>query len=100
MGAEMPIYEFECEDCGNRFEELVEADAEVVACPACGSRRTRRRLSPVSPPGRQPRGAGVRSGESKRGEREAAHGERLAETKRKRAVGEIPPPRRGGGSNE
>jgi len=96
----MPIYEFECEECGERFEELVEAGADGVACPACGSLRTRRRLSPVSPPGRQPRGAAVKSGESSRQEREAAHGERLAETKRKRAAGEIPPPRRSGGSNE
>jgi putative FmdB family regulatory protein len=96
----MPIYEFECEECGSRFEELVEAGAEGIACPACGSRRTRRLLSPVSPQGRQPRGANVRSGESERKDREAAHGERLAETKRKRAAGEIPPPRRGRGSNE
>jgi putative FmdB family regulatory protein len=94
----VPIYEFECEECGGRFEELVSADAAGIACPACGSGKTHRLLSPVSPPGRQPRGAGVRSGESKRKDREAAHGERLAETKRKRAAGEIPPPRRGGGS--
>lgn len=85
----MPIYEFECEECGVRFEELVAAGAEGVACPSCGSRETRRLLSSVSPPGRQPRGAKVRSGESKRREREAARGERLAETKRKRAAGEL-----------
>jgi putative FmdB family regulatory protein len=100
MGVRMPIYEFECEECGGRFEELVEAGAEDIACPVCGSRRSRRRLSPVSPPGRQPRGASVRSDESKRGERETAHGERLAETRRRRAAGEVPPPRHGGGSNE
>jgi putative FmdB family regulatory protein len=85
----MPIYEFECEECGERFEELVAAGALVVACPSCGARETRRLLSSVSPPGRQPRGAGVRSGESRRREREAARGERLAETKRKRAKGEL-----------
>lgn len=85
----MPIYEFECEECGERFEELVAAGATGVACPECGSERTRRLLSEVSPPGRQPRGAGVRSNESQRREREAARGERLAETKRKRAAGEL-----------
>ncbi|HSK50639.1 MAG TPA: zinc ribbon domain-containing protein [Solirubrobacterales bacterium] len=85
----MPIYEFECEGCGGRFEELVAAGATGVACPECGSERTRRLLSEVSPPGRQPRGAGVRSDESQRREREAARGERLAETKRKRAKGEL-----------
>jgi putative FmdB family regulatory protein len=85
----MPIYEFECKGCGERFEELVAAGAEGVACPSCGAHETRRLLSSVSPPGRQPRGAKVRSGESKRREREAARGERLAETKRKRAAGEL-----------
>jgi putative FmdB family regulatory protein len=85
----MPIYEFECEECGMRFEELVAASAKSAACPACAARKTRRLLSSVSPPGRQPRGAKVRSGEAKRGEREAARGERLAETKRKRAAGEL-----------
>jgi putative FmdB family regulatory protein len=88
MGARVPVYEFECEQCGDRFEELAPSDTPGLACPACGSDRTRRLLSPVSPPGRQPRGASVRSGESRRREREAARGERLAETKRKRASGE------------
>jgi putative FmdB family regulatory protein len=94
----MPIYEFECEGCGARFEELVAAGSEGIACPGCGSAWTRRLLSAVSPPGRQPRGAAVRSDESRRGEREAARGERLAATKRKRAAGEVPPPRKPGGA--
>jgi putative FmdB family regulatory protein len=94
----MPIYEFECEGCGARFEELVAAGAERVACPGCGCERTRRLLSAVSPPGRQPRGAAVRSDESRRGEREAARGERLAATKRQRAAGEVPSPRKPGGA--
>ena len=85
----MPLYEFECEQCGNRFEELVPAETCSLACPECGSMRTNRLLSPVSPAGRQPRGAAVRSGESQRREREAARGERLAATKRKRAKGEM-----------
>jgi len=89
MGGSVPVYEFECEECGERFEELASSDTRSLTCPACGSERTRRLLSPVSPPGRQPRGAGVRSGESQRREREAARGERLAETKRKRAAGEL-----------
>jgi putative FmdB family regulatory protein len=85
----VPIYEFECEKCGNRFEELVAAGVESAPCPACGAREARRLLSSVSPPGRQPRGAKVRSGESQRQEREAARGERLADAKRRRAKGEL-----------
>jgi len=85
----VPVYEFECEDCGERFEELVSSDARTVTCRSCGSERTRRLLSGVAPASRQPRGAAVRSDESRRREREAARSERLAETKRKRAAGDL-----------
>jgi putative FmdB family regulatory protein len=85
----MPVYEFECEECASRFEDLTPSDTRSLVCPGCGSERTRRLLSRVSPVGRQPRGAGVRSNESQRREREAARGERLAETKRKRAAGDL-----------
>jgi putative FmdB family regulatory protein len=85
----MPIYEFECEDCGERFEELVGAEA-AAACPSCGSERTRRLYSAVSPPGRQPRGAAVRSNESQRRESEAGRQERLGQARKKRAAGEAP----------
>jgi putative FmdB family regulatory protein len=85
----MPIYEFECEACGARFEELVRAGAEAT-CKECGSERTRRRYSTVAPPGRQPRGAKVRSDESRRGEREAARQDRLSESRKRRAAGEKP----------
>lgn len=85
----MPIYEFECEECGVRFEELVAAGGSV-ACPSCGADQVRRLLSSVSPPGRQPRGAGVRSDESKRREREAARQDRIATAQKRRAAGEKP----------
>lgn len=85
----MPIYEFECEECGAHFEELVAAGA-AVACSECGSERTRRLYSAVAPPGRQPRGAKVRSGESQRREREAARQDRMSESRRRRAAGEKP----------
>ena len=86
----MPIYEFECEECGARFEELVAADAGPVPCPECGAVGARRLLSSVSPPGRQPRGARVRSDESRRREREAARADRIAESRKRRAAGERP----------
>jgi putative FmdB family regulatory protein len=80
----MPIYEFECEQCGERFEELMHAGAAPPACPSCGSSQTRKRPSNVSPPGRVPRGPKVRDSESRRREREAARKERLAEAKKAR----------------
>jgi putative FmdB family regulatory protein len=85
----MPIYEFECEGCGARFEELVGAEA-TVPCPTCGSEQTRRLYSAVSPPGRQPRGAAVRSSESRRRETEAGRQERIGEAQKRRAAGERP----------
>ncbi|HEX4669941.1 MAG TPA: zinc ribbon domain-containing protein [Solirubrobacterales bacterium] len=88
----MPIYEFECGECGARFEELVAAGAADIVCAECGSAQTRRLMSSVSPPGRQPRGAPVRSGESRRREREAARVDRIAESRKKRAAGENPHP--------
>lgn len=85
----MPVYEFECRNCGDRFEDLAPSDTQTLVCPVCGSTRTHRLLSLVSPPARQPRGARVRSNESRRQEREAARSKRLDETKRKRAAGEL-----------
>jgi putative FmdB family regulatory protein len=41
----MPIYEFECGSCGERFEELVSAGTERVTCRACGAEGAERRLS-------------------------------------------------------
>jgi putative FmdB family regulatory protein len=80
----MPIYEYQCEGCGRRFEELMSSGGGLPACPDCGSHEVRRLLSTVSPPGRQPRGAKVRDSESRRREREAARGERIAEARRAR----------------
>ncbi len=43
----MPIYEYECKDCGSRFETLRlmrEADAPI-ACKHCASQNTTRQIS-------------------------------------------------------
>jgi len=80
----MPIYEFECEKCGSRFEELMDSDGAAPACPSCGATGARRRLSPVSPPGRVPQGAKVRDSESRRREREAARSQRIADARKSR----------------
>jgi putative FmdB family regulatory protein len=86
----MPIYEFQCEGCGAAFEELVAAGTESVPCPECGSERSRRLISAVSPPGRTPRGARVRSDESRRREKVAARQDRITESRKRRAAGEKP----------
>ncbi len=86
----MPIYEFECEQCGSRFDELVSAEGAAPPCPQCGSVRVRRLISSFAPTPRQPKGAKVRSDESRRREKEAGHRERLARDQAKRAKGQQP----------
>ena len=43
----MPLYEFQCTECHSTFEELVRVSAPAadVACPKCGSRHVRRKVS-------------------------------------------------------
>lgn len=41
----MPIYEYECRGCGNRFERLVLKQEEAPTCPSCGNAEVERLLS-------------------------------------------------------
>jgi putative FmdB family regulatory protein len=43
----MPIFEYDCLDCGARFSALVGvvSDDESDACPKCASKRTSKRVS-------------------------------------------------------
>ena len=40
----MPLYEFECTECGCRFEELVSSykDVDMVVCAKCGAEELKR----------------------------------------------------------
>ena len=44
----MPIYEYICLDCENRFETLVLSSEEEVACPSCESKRLEKVMSAFS----------------------------------------------------
>jgi len=42
----MPIFEYECPSCGFINEALVSnADAKAPACPQCGHKKTRKKMS-------------------------------------------------------
>lgn len=43
----MPIYEYVCNQCGERFEKLLLArgSAEGITCPYCGSKETQKSVS-------------------------------------------------------
>jgi putative FmdB family regulatory protein len=40
----MPIYEYECLQCGRIFELIVKNETEPIACEACGHRNTKKRV--------------------------------------------------------
>ncbi len=46
----MPLYEYQCRDCGHRFEVLqrMGAGAEGLDCPSCGDERLEKLLSTFS----------------------------------------------------
>lgn len=46
----MPIYEFVCEACGERFDALVELGTETLDCDLCGTGGSKRVLSAQAPP--------------------------------------------------
>lgn len=43
----MPLFEFECLDCENTFEDLVRSNNDLtgVICPICGSDITKKKIS-------------------------------------------------------
>lgn len=41
----MPIFEYLCEDCGNKFEKLVRNGANGVHCPSCGQEHLKQQYS-------------------------------------------------------
>ena len=87
----MPLYEFVCDACGARFEELVPPGG-TAPCPACGNENVRRVFAPIAArgPGVGLTGRAARESDSRRSERAAAKKERfVADRKRKR--GERPP---------
>lgn len=47
----MPLYDFRCPTCEQRFEELQSHAAPPPACPACGGAAAERLLSAFQRPG-------------------------------------------------
>ena len=46
----MPIYEYECQKCGEKFEDFVWLSEEMnyPKCPKCGQEGPKRMISPFS----------------------------------------------------
>jgi putative FmdB family regulatory protein len=55
----MPIYEYRCKDCGERFERLtltIDQDPPDLLCPTCESHDLQRLISAVAVHGGEPGG--------------------------------------------
>jgi putative FmdB family regulatory protein len=97
----VPIYEFACQSCGHRFEELVGSHVGVesadVSCPECGKATVERLISTsYAPPQRQMTPNQRRRAEDKRGTDRGGAKERF---KRQRAAEKRAAARRSGGSS-
>ena len=45
----MPIFDFDCKECGNTFERLVRAADIPPECPSCGSKNTEKKeIQPIN----------------------------------------------------
>jgi putative FmdB family regulatory protein len=81
----VPIYEFDCQQCGARFEELVSAGAKAP-CPQCKSSEVERRWSRIGE-GRVPvglTGKAAAESNSRRAAREERRQEKFAADREKR----------------
>ena len=79
----MPLYEFACDACGERFEEWTKP-GEAAPCPRCGA-GSRRLFTPIPPPPKLGlRGRAARESDARRAEREAVRKEQFSEQRRKK----------------
>jgi putative FmdB family regulatory protein len=60
----MPIYEYICDDCSERFEKIVINRQQEVTCPKCSSRKATIQLSVFATAGSGPAPSGGFSGGS------------------------------------
>jgi putative FmdB family regulatory protein len=80
----VPIYDFECRACGERFEALV-ATAQLAACPVCAAPKPERLFSPIArPPKIGLRGSAARRSDSLRHSRDEQLREGLANKRERR----------------
>ncbi len=54
----MPIFEYQCKDCGHRFEQIVFRSEALTKCPVCHSHETERLISSFAMSGGSTKSAG------------------------------------------
>ena len=60
----MPIYEYICNDCGARYEQIVLSKTAKISCPKCASAKHTLQLSVFSAPAKNGSSDSAASGES------------------------------------
>jgi len=58
----MPIFEFQCRDCGSKFEKIVSSDSNQVTCKNCDSHKVAKLLSVFAVSGSSAKHASSESG--------------------------------------
>jgi putative FmdB family regulatory protein len=61
----MPLYEFECSDCGEEFEALVLWNSGPPSCPACKSTKLEQQISLFAVDSESVRKANIQSAREK-----------------------------------
>lgn len=80
----MPLYDFRCRSCGERFEGRVPVD-ETPPCPACGAPDAEKVIGPFAGPFTVGlRGVAAKRSNAKRRVREEQRAERKAEREARR----------------
>ena len=81
----MPIYEFRCAACGERFEALVAVGTGTVGCRLCGAEGAERVYAAPAPPMHLVKSPGERRKQERKNEQlRAATKARLRESRRRR----------------
>jgi putative FmdB family regulatory protein len=60
----MPIYEYLCDDCGERYERIVLSKGTVIECPKCASAKQTMQISVFAAHGNGAKSSGGPSGSS------------------------------------
>ena len=84
----MPLYDFECTECGERFEELVASSGPAPPCPTCGALDPARLLGSFAGPFKIGRyGQAARRSNAVRAAREEQRRERKAQRREQQQGG-------------
>jgi putative FmdB family regulatory protein len=87
----MPIYEYECRQCGEQFELLV-LKTTVASCPACQSQELEQLVSGFAVSSEEKRMANVKAARQKYANSSNYKDQKIAEAEEIREHSPLPPP--------